>query len=191
MSLFSVGDKFGVQSANAIRKLWASSTAPSSPEDGEVWLDISTSPYWLKRYNATTSSWEKIMELEQGAGSGLDADLLDGQEGSFYQNASNLNAGTVSRARLGALWRDTTSNLYTYPYIQSGENYGGGTAGTNVTFDYAYSNTPRVIVSAAQNDRLAKAGNISTTGFTFYTTNGDGSSAWLATVDWIAIGQKT
>ena len=29
-----------------------------------------------------------------GTGSGLDADLLDGQQGAFYQNASNLNAGT-------------------------------------------------------------------------------------------------
>ena len=27
-----------------------------------------------------------------GSGSGLDADLLDGQEGSYYRNASNLNA---------------------------------------------------------------------------------------------------
>ncbi|WP_415721668.1 hypothetical protein [Photobacterium ganghwense] len=35
-----------------------------------------------------------------GAGSGLDADLLDGQQGSFYQNASNLNAGVVNAARL-------------------------------------------------------------------------------------------
>ena len=29
-----------------------------------------------------------------GSGSGLDADKLDGQEGSYYRNASNLNAGT-------------------------------------------------------------------------------------------------
>src|SRR5690606_37100975 len=34
-----------------------------------------------------------------GAGSGLDADLLDGQDGSFYRNASNLNAGTLPAAR--------------------------------------------------------------------------------------------
>ncbi len=35
-----------------------------------------------------------------GAGSGLDADLLDGQDGSFYRNASNINAGTLADARL-------------------------------------------------------------------------------------------
>jgi hypothetical protein len=33
--------------------------------------------------------------------SNLDADKLDGQEGSFYQNASNLNAGVAAPARLG------------------------------------------------------------------------------------------
>jgi hypothetical protein len=30
----------------------------------------------------------------------LNADLLDGQQGSYYQNANNLNAGTVASARL-------------------------------------------------------------------------------------------
>lgn len=37
-----------------------------------------------------------------GAGSNLDADLLDGQQGSFYRNASNLSSGTVPEARLSA-----------------------------------------------------------------------------------------
>ena len=37
-----------------------------------------------------------------GAGNGLDADLLDGQQGSFYRNASNLNAGTIPEARFAA-----------------------------------------------------------------------------------------
>lgn len=35
-----------------------------------------------------------------GAGSGLNADLLDGQHGAFYQSAANLNAGTLPNARL-------------------------------------------------------------------------------------------
>ena len=35
-----------------------------------------------------------------GSGSGLDSDLLDGQEGSYYRNASNINAGTIDTARL-------------------------------------------------------------------------------------------
>ena len=40
--------------------------------------------------------------LMTGAGNGLDADLLDGQQGAFYQNASNLNAGTIADARLSS-----------------------------------------------------------------------------------------
>lgn len=32
----------------------------------------------------------------------LDADLLDGQHGSYYRTATNLNAGTVPTARLGS-----------------------------------------------------------------------------------------
>lgn len=35
-----------------------------------------------------------------GAGSGLDADLLDGQHASYYRDASNMNAGTLPLARL-------------------------------------------------------------------------------------------
>jgi hypothetical protein len=35
-----------------------------------------------------------------GAGSGLDADLLDGQQGSFYTNASNITTGTLPVAQL-------------------------------------------------------------------------------------------
>lgn len=35
-----------------------------------------------------------------GASSGLDADLLDGQEGSYYTNATNISTGTISASRL-------------------------------------------------------------------------------------------
>jgi len=35
-----------------------------------------------------------------GTGSTLDADLLDGQEGSFYQSATNLTSGTLPTARI-------------------------------------------------------------------------------------------
>ena len=35
-----------------------------------------------------------------GVGSGLDADLLDGQSSAFYQSAANLNAGTLPDARV-------------------------------------------------------------------------------------------
>ena len=43
-----------------------------------------------------------IVKKKDGAGSGLDADLLDGQDASYYQNASNINAGTLNNARFSA-----------------------------------------------------------------------------------------
>jgi hypothetical protein len=39
---------------------------------------------------------------DDGSGSGLDADMLDGQEGNYYTNASNINAGTLSIDRFSA-----------------------------------------------------------------------------------------
>ena len=41
-------------------------------------------------------------EGNDGSGSGLDADLLDGQEGSYYTNASNLASGTIPNGRFPA-----------------------------------------------------------------------------------------
>lgn len=43
----------------------------------------------------------KLLTVD-GAGSGLDADLLDGQSSAFYQNSNNQNAGTLPDARLSA-----------------------------------------------------------------------------------------
>jgi len=43
--------------------------------------------------------FDKIKTVD-GSGSGLDADLLDGHNSNFYQNASNINAGTISADRL-------------------------------------------------------------------------------------------
>jgi hypothetical protein len=42
------------------------------------------------------------VSIDQGQGSKLNADLLDGNEGSFYTNASNLTNGTLDPARLSA-----------------------------------------------------------------------------------------
>jgi hypothetical protein len=42
--------------------------------------------------------------LSTGAGSGLDADLLDSQHGAFYRDASNLSTGTLPGARLSGVY---------------------------------------------------------------------------------------
>ena len=45
------------------------------------------------------------------APTGGDADTLDGQHGSFYQNASNVNAGTLANARTTGTALNTPSTL--------------------------------------------------------------------------------
>lgn len=41
-------------------------------------------------------------KIDDGAGSGLDADLLDGQQGSYYRDASNINSGPLGNAYFSA-----------------------------------------------------------------------------------------
>lgn len=43
-----------------------------------------------------------LVTAADGAGSTLDADLLDGQDSAFYRNATNINAGTLADARVAA-----------------------------------------------------------------------------------------
>ena len=47
--------------------------------------------------------------LKTGPDSGLDADLLDGAQGSYYLNASNLNAGTVPTDRMSGTYNISIS----------------------------------------------------------------------------------
>ena len=54
------------------------------------------------------SEVKSIVTANDGAGSGVDADLLDGQDSAFYRNASNINAGTVPDAHIpAAITRDS------------------------------------------------------------------------------------
>ena len=57
-----------------------------TPTDGDV-----------LSWNQSNLAWENTTA---GTGGGLDADLLDGQEGSYYLNSTNQNAGTLPAARL-------------------------------------------------------------------------------------------
>ncbi len=62
---------------------------------------------------AASAILEKVKSVD-GAGSGLDADLLDGHEGSYYTNASNISSGTLSAERLPAtINSNTTGNAAT------------------------------------------------------------------------------
>ncbi|HPR10604.1 MAG TPA: hypothetical protein PLJ04_03420, partial [Candidatus Saccharibacteria bacterium] len=65
-------------------------------DNDNLWIRNSTS-------GTTWGSWYKFWHSgNDGASSGLDADLLDGQSGSYYQNATNINAGTLGDSYLSA-----------------------------------------------------------------------------------------
>ena len=50
---------------------------------------------------STFGTWAKMWtSLNDGPGSDLDADKLDNKQGSWYQNALNINYGTLSDNRL-------------------------------------------------------------------------------------------
>lgn len=81
-----------------------------------------------------TSDLHDMLLTIDGAGSGIDADLLDGQHGSYYRNASNLNAGTIHADR-GVLAGSSSYSFLRYTGLDNvaGGLNGGSTAptGTN------------------------------------------------------------
>jgi len=81
-----------------------------------------------------TSDLHNMILTIDGAGSAIDADLLDGQHGSYYRNASNLNAGTIHADR-GVLAGSSSYSFLRYTGLDNvaGGLNGGSTAptGTN------------------------------------------------------------
>lgn len=78
----------GANSSNGLMEVWTQSNATYLTVDGQtVWH-----------------------AGNDGSGSGLDADLLDGQDSSYYTNASTLNSGTLPSTRMPALTGEVTSS---------------------------------------------------------------------------------
>ena len=83
--------------------------------------------------NNTFGTWTKIWNASNdGSGSGLDADLLDGQQGSFYQNAGNLNAGTIPEARIPTISKYLRSDTSDTMSGELNVTRNGGVTGTSV-----------------------------------------------------------
>lgn len=87
------------------------STARSFATESTIWV-ASTSTGVVQFTETPLASGGNVVwhAGNDGASSGLDADLLDGQQGSFYQNAGNLNAGTLLAARMPAFTGDITTS---------------------------------------------------------------------------------
>jgi hypothetical protein len=93
-------------------------TAAGSVTITPAWSSITSTPTTLSGYGitdaVTASSYtaadvlSKLLTVD-GTGSGLDADLLDGQSAAYYLSAANLT-GTLAAARLPALTGDISSS---------------------------------------------------------------------------------
>ena len=111
-------------------------------------------------WNGTFTGWrESWGSSSDGSGSGLDADKLDGQEGSYYRSASNINAGTLNAARLAD--SGVTATSYTNANITVDAkgrvtSASNGSAGgvTSITvgagLDISAGNTPEITVNLAE-----------------------------------------
>ena len=63
-------------------------------------LDGGTNDFAVGGWSMGANSYRVWHQGNDGSGSALDADLLDGQHGSYYRDASNLNAGSISASRI-------------------------------------------------------------------------------------------
>ena len=95
------------------------------------------------RHDANYNATDILSKLKtvDGTGSGLDADLLDGKDSTYYRDASNINAGTLAKERLpGTIDSATTGNAATATKVSGGATVNGdadlvtGTMGSNNFF---------------------------------------------------------
>lgn len=85
----------------------------------------------------TASEILTLLKTVDGSGSGIDADLLDGQEGAYYLNASNINTGTISDSYLpNTITSDITGNAATTTKLATARTISlTGDVTGNVSFD--------------------------------------------------------
>ena len=118
----------------------------------------------LDAVNYNASDILTKLKTVDGTGSGLDADLLDGQDSTYYRNASNINAGTLAKERLPAI-------------IDSNTN-GNASTSTKVSATATGANVADLVTGAmADNDyfRIRIGGDSSNSGWAEIATADDGN----------------
>ena len=182
-------------------KLRRSSVAGNIPTTaqlalGEVAINTQDGKLYFKKYDAASNT-ESIVDISadldpsailtliktvDGAGSGLDADLLDGQSGDYYldyNNFTNVPAASLDLTLTGKVTGTAFSNTGVMTLTTELANTGviAGTYGTS-------SQIP--VITIDEDGRITTAGNTAVAGvddFTWNTANntlqvdtGDGSS---------------
>lgn len=180
MSFIVPGENASVQVFNRLLKLGYGDT--SELGDKEVRLKLNSGKFQLVVNDAGTERVVNELTAQEllnllitvaGPNSGLDADTVDGQEAAAF-----------------ATWRDCSSDFTDSPLVQSGEDTASG---ATITFDVAYTATPRVIAVTPTNSSNAfiRVWGVSTTGFSMKGLRSDTQEVVsLPGVAWIAIGSQ-
>ena len=140
--------------------------------DGNVAITGNVSAATAAFTTSATIGGNRVLTVaDEGSGNGIDADTLDGQEGSYYLNATNLNDGTISDARL--------------PSSMSAKTFTG-----NVTID---NDADLRIGDGAANERILiqKADNNVSDHIIFYNGTTRIGEIGCEDTSWLRINQET
>ena len=169
---------------NILKKLQASNTAPTNPAVNEFWFDTSTGV--LKRYDGT--QWVEVMSASNilselltvdGAGSGLDADLVRGLPADFSSSIGyqKLPSGVIVQWGEGVVVGNGTYNASSF-----------------VVFPISFPNAVYTVIATAITSGyiIAGVGSISLSGFDLYIAHNDSAGTLVQGVNyyafWLAIG---
>ena len=139
-------------------------TSASLTVNGNIWATSITGSLTGSLVGALTGTASWATSASQTT-SASNADFLDGQHGSFYQNASNINAGTLANTYLPAAINVTT--------ISASSGFTGSLVGALTgTASWAQSASNALAAVNAASAELAKTVNTiaNTTNAVFYPT---------------------
>jgi len=130
------------------RKVLISSSAPSSPIDGQTWIDISQDPPVLKVYDGTNSAWKmigtyniltKVAEIDVSSDSDyVDITGLDGNNEEFYILEATIKNPTGSNSEYHLFVEgDTTVTNYYNQYLDVDGTSTTPNRANNPSFAYA------------------------------------------------------
>lgn len=110
------GTVTSVAVANATGITWTGSPittsgtfTPTLSANLQAWSGLATSSKLDTSVYTAADVLAKLLTVD-GSGSGVDADLLDGNSSAFFRDASNLNAGTLPAGQFPALTGDVTTS---------------------------------------------------------------------------------
>ena len=113
----------------------------------------------------TASEILTLLKTVDGNGSGLDADRLQDVDAAFLRNASNLNSGTISDARLpSSISSDITGNAATATTLATARTIGGASFDGSANVDISYNDLTNNPTIPTNNNQLTNgAGYITAT----------------------------